>query len=147
LHSSFERRFLAELTDLPISEMASENIVSAPDFVSLDIAKNVKAQAYYSRINHVMRHYEEDLTKLEIMQEAKLFAGSIGAVDDEGRPPEITVENATKMGVADIQDPSVYVVSAPTEAKAPAKPKAKRPPKGDPSRIPGYKDANAVDPA
>lgn len=29
----------------------------------------------------------------------------------EGRPPEITPENAAKMGVAELDDPSVYIVA------------------------------------
>merc|ERR1712192_83910 len=85
------------------------------DFASMDIAKNVKAQAYYSRINHVMRN-PGDLSVLEIMREAKRFATSVGALDELGRTPEITEENAVKMGVADLKDDAVYIVPTPAPA-------------------------------
>eukprot|EP00931_Biecheleriopsis_adriatica_P076254 TRINITY_DN49986_c0_g1_i1.p1 TRINITY_DN49986_c0_g1~~TRINITY_DN49986_c0_g1_i1.p1 ORF type:complete len:621 (+),score=153.56 TRINITY_DN49986_c0_g1_i1:155-1864(+) len=117
----FEQSFLKELADLPLTQVQLEGGEDAamPDFVSMDIPKNVKAQAYYSRINHVMRNSE--LSSLEILREAKRFAASIGALDKEGRPPEITEENAEKMGILDIRnDEAVYVVSPKTEAaKAP----------------------------
>ncbi|CAK0841173.1 unnamed protein product, partial [Prorocentrum cordatum] len=54
-----------------------------------------------------MRNWE-GLSKLEVLREARLFAASIGALDAEGRPPEITRENAVKMGVAEIDDPCVH---------------------------------------
>eukprot|EP00933_Yihiella_yeosuensis_P038003 TRINITY_DN31993_c0_g1_i1.p1 TRINITY_DN31993_c0_g1~~TRINITY_DN31993_c0_g1_i1.p1 ORF type:complete len:535 (-),score=86.20 TRINITY_DN31993_c0_g1_i1:66-1556(-) len=102
----FERGFLEELKDLPLTQT--------------DLA-----QAYYSRINHVMRNSGEGkqpgeaspassgngLSLLEIMREAKRFAASIGALDQDGKPPEITQENAVKMGVADIVDDSVNLVA------------------------------------
>ncbi|CAE7384741.1 unnamed protein product [Symbiodinium necroappetens] len=92
----FEQGFLAEVSDLGIAEVPAPNAVGEmPDFIGMPIAKNVKAQAYYSRINHVMRN--SSLGKLEIMREAKRFAASVGALDEEGRPPEITRENAEKM--------------------------------------------------
>lgn len=110
----FEQGFLAEVSDLGIAEVPQATAVGEmPDFIGMPIAKNVKAQAYYSRINHVMRN--SSLGKLEIMREAKRFAASVGALDEEGRPPEITRENAEKMGVADIEDPSVYIVPSPTK--------------------------------
>jgi len=135
----FERPFLESLSDLPLTEASLQcEALGAADFASADIAKNVKAQAYYSRINHVMRNWE-GLSKLEVLREARLFAASIGALDAEGRPPEITRENAVKMGVAEIDDPCVHIVDAPAGAPQEApKAKAKRKPKGDPSRIPGY---------
>eukprot|EP00439_Symbiodinium_sp_Y106_P083554 s498_g23.t1 len=93
----FEQGFLAEVSDLGIAEVPQATAVGEmPDFIGMPIAKNVKAQAYYSRINHVMRN--SSLGKLEIMREAKRFAASVGALDEEGRPPEITRENAEKMG-------------------------------------------------
>ncbi|CAJ1351124.1 unnamed protein product [Effrenium voratum] len=110
----FERGFLEQLKDLPLIEMQQEE-VDMPDFISMAIAKNVKAQAYYSRINHVMRNSE--LSALDIMREAKRFAASIGALDEEGRPPEITPENAAKMGVAELDDPSVYIVAGSIEER------------------------------
>merc|ERR1712083_992087 len=94
-----------------------------------DIAKNIKAQAYYSRINHVMRNFE-DLSKVDILREAKRFAASIGAVDEEGRAPEITQDNAVKMGVADIVDPALYIVPNPVVEPKAAKEKKTRAPKG-----------------
>lgn len=39
----------------------------------------------------------------------RLSSKSISQSSKEGRPPEITPENAKKMGVADIDDPSVYI--------------------------------------
>ncbi|CAE7356731.1 unnamed protein product [Symbiodinium sp. CCMP2456] len=94
----FEQGFLAEVSDLGIAEVPPPTAEGEmPDFIGMPIAKNVKAQAYYSRINHVMRN--SSLGKLEIMREAKRFAASVGALDEEGRPPEITRENAEKMGV------------------------------------------------
>ncbi|CAK9060604.1 DEAD-box ATP-dependent RNA helicase 31 [Durusdinium trenchii] len=104
----FEEGFLEQLSDLEImEEPLSQMTEDLPDFIKMPIAKNVKAQAYYSRINHVMRNSTADL--LEIMREAHRFARSIGATDEEDRPPEITVENAQKMGVAEIQDVSVHM--------------------------------------
>merc|ERR1712039_592764 len=106
----FEEHFLKELADLPLSAATlEESAEEVPDFASMDIAKNVKAQAYYSRINHVMRN-PGDLSVLGILKEAKRFATSVGALDGQGRPPEITEESAVKMGVADIQDDAVYIV-------------------------------------
>ena len=110
----FERGFLDQLADLDVKEesdmqdLPSQDI---PDFPKMPITKNVKAQAYYSRINHVMRTAPH-LPLLDVMREAHRFATSIGATDEEGRPPEITLENATKMGVAEIDDPSVYLVAS-----------------------------------
>ncbi len=37
---------------------------------------------------------------------------SFASLFQEGRPPEITLENAAKMGVAEIDDPSVYLVAS-----------------------------------
>lgn len=112
----FEKSWLSQLADLPLQEVALDSeaasIPQIPDFAAMDIVKNTKAQAYYSRINHVMRYFGEVGT-LEIMREAHRFATSIGAVDAEGRPPEITEDNADKMGVKGIDDPSVYVVPNP----------------------------------
>lgn len=111
----FERGFLEQLSDLPL-EVAPENAGAAmPDFASMDIPKNTKAQAYYSRINHVMRNYTEDgrMTASDIMREAKCFAASVGALDQHGRPPEITAENAAKMGVAEVDQEFVYILPAP----------------------------------
>ncbi|CAL1166678.1 unnamed protein product [Cladocopium goreaui] len=108
----FERDFLEKLTDLTLTELPLESVElkDMPDFQQMPIAKNVKAQAYYSRINHVMRN-SAHVPLLDVMREAHRFARSIGATDEEGRPPEITLENATKMGVAEIDDPSVHLVA------------------------------------
>eukprot|EP00913_Durusdinium_trenchii_P034652 g32416.t1 len=77
---------------------------------------NVKAQAYYSRINHAMRH-PEDLDVLEVFRDAFRFAGSIGALDVEGRPPSLTEQNAQRYGVADISDPAVHIVKEAIQPK------------------------------
>lgn len=120
----FEKGFLQELADLPITETLAQISSDVPNFLAMDIAQNVKAQAYYSRINHVMRNAGE-LSVLEILQEAKRFAASIGALDQEGRPPEITLENAEKMGIANIDDPAVYIVAVATPVDPPPKGKKK----------------------
>eukprot|EP00439_Symbiodinium_sp_Y106_P012793 s1362_g1.t2 len=52
----FERDFLDQIGDLRISEAPVEE-VDAPDFPAMKIGTNVKAQAYYSRINHVLRGF------------------------------------------------------------------------------------------
>jgi len=120
----FERGWLDELADLPLTEVVldsdSVSMFQIPDFLAMDIPYNVKAQAYYSRINHVMRNVA-DSSALDIMREAKRFAVSIGALDEGGRPPEITEANAEKMGLSGISDPAVHIVAAPS---APKKPKA-----------------------
>lgn len=147
----FERTFVAEqladlsLTELPLldeheshGEAAKEAVADAarmPDFLGMQIGWNVKAQAYYSRINHVMRQKTDagvDLTEesvlLEVMREAKLFAASIGALDSAGRPPEITVENAIKMGVDKLEDPAVHIVKERTAPPSGGGKKAKNTP-------------------
>ena len=46
----FERGFLEQLSDLDIKEAAEVDAqTEVPDFQAMPIAKNVKAQAYYSR--------------------------------------------------------------------------------------------------
>ncbi|CAE8718908.1 unnamed protein product, partial [Polarella glacialis] len=122
LHDFEARSFLAELADLPLVEVKldsdSAGASELPDFISMDIPQNVKAQAYYSRINHVMRN-AGDSGVLEILREAKRFAASIGALDQDGQPPAITEANAVKMGVADISDPALYIVPTPIDPRSP----------------------------
>lgn len=121
LMHEFERSFLTkELHDQPVVEAPLDltTVGTMPDFISMKIAANTKAQAYYSRINHVMRNNSEEMSVLEIMREAQRFAASVGALDNEGRPPEITQDNAAKMGVADIDDPCVYIVAGAASAES-----------------------------
>eukprot|EP00929_Paragymnodinium_shiwhaense_P051862 TRINITY_DN26030_c0_g2_i1.p1 TRINITY_DN26030_c0_g2~~TRINITY_DN26030_c0_g2_i1.p1 ORF type:complete len:504 (+),score=131.26 TRINITY_DN26030_c0_g2_i1:255-1766(+) len=117
----FEKPFLKELATLELSEATLDgdwfDAAAMPDFVSMDIAENTKAQAYYSRINHVMRNAEDlgGIPVLEIMQEAKRFATSIGATDKDGKTPPITEDNAIKMGLADVMsEPCVNIAADPS---------------------------------
>lgn len=107
----FERDFLDQIGDLRISEVPVE-AVDAPEFAAMKIGTNVKAQAYYSRINHVLRH-GAGLDVLEVFREGQRFASSIGALDEEGRPPALTEQNAQRYGVADINDPAIDIVRTP----------------------------------
>ncbi|CAE7242588.1 unnamed protein product, partial [Symbiodinium pilosum] len=52
-----------------------------------------------------------------VFREGLRFAGSIGALDEEGRPPPLTEVNAQRYGVADVEDPSVNIQRAPPAPK------------------------------
>ncbi|CAK9001556.1 DEAD-box ATP-dependent RNA helicase 25 [Durusdinium trenchii] len=72
----FEESWMAQLDGLGLKQSPPLSAPS-PRFADLEIPRNVKAQAYYSRINHAMRH-PEDLDVLEVFRDAFRFAGSIG---------------------------------------------------------------------
>ncbi|CAK9074364.1 unnamed protein product [Durusdinium trenchii] len=111
----FEESWMAQLDGLGLKQSPPLSAPS-PRFADLEIPRNVKAQAYYSRINHAMRH-PEDLDVLEVFRDAFRFAGSIGALDVEGRPPSLTEQNAQRYGVADISDPAVHIVKEAIQPK------------------------------
>eukprot|EP00929_Paragymnodinium_shiwhaense_P040226 TRINITY_DN21018_c0_g1_i1.p1 TRINITY_DN21018_c0_g1~~TRINITY_DN21018_c0_g1_i1.p1 ORF type:complete len:606 (+),score=94.23 TRINITY_DN21018_c0_g1_i1:47-1819(+) len=114
----FEEPFLGELADLEVSPATLDgewfDAAAVPDFPKMDIKANTKAQAYYSRINHVRRN-NENFEMLDIMKEAHRFASSIGATDENGAPPGIRESNVEMMGVAGLDDPSVHIVPDPVK--------------------------------
>ncbi|CAL1153470.1 unnamed protein product [Cladocopium goreaui] len=112
----FEADWLVNLEGLPLTEAELDAVESAMRFEELSMPENVKAQAYYSRINHAMRH-PEDLDVLEVFRDAFRFARSIGALDASSKPPALTEANAQRYGVAEISDPAVHIVKASEKPK------------------------------
>eukprot|EP00435_Cladocopium_sp_Y103_P027782 s1661_g6.t2 len=113
----FEADWLENLEGLPLTEAELDTAESSDMcFEELAMPENVKAQAYYSRINHAMRH-PEDLDVLEVFRDAFRFAKSIGALDAASKPPALTEANAQRYGVAEISDPAVHIVKASEKPK------------------------------
>ncbi|CAE7805731.1 unnamed protein product [Symbiodinium sp. CCMP2456] len=78
-----------------------------------DLRFEEKQRRAPSELADLAEMHGEGLDVLEVFREGQRFASSIGALDEEGRPPALTEQNAQRYGVAEIDDPAINIVRTP----------------------------------